>query len=261
METLEGKICAKCLIQRPISLFHKRLDSKDGLRSECKICTEQRQKKYREDNSGKIQEHGRKWCENNKNKISADKKRYYEDNKDKVVEYKKKYREENKDKMTGYLKEYYKQNKGRLKIVNKNYRHKNKDKIRQKVNIRLKDDVQFRLSTLLRQRLSAAIQGGYKAGSAVRDLGCSIDFLKAHLELQFDFGMTWDNWGKGMGKWNIDHIVPISSFDLTDRQNILLACHYGNLQPLWFEDNSRKWDNVPTWENYKTIHLGNKIAA
>ncbi len=82
---------------------------------------------------------------------------------------------------------------------------------------------------------------GQKVGSAVRDLGCSVDKLKKHLESRFRFGMTWENYGM----WHIDHIRPLASFDLTDRVQFLQACHYTNLQPLWAPENLGKGARVP----------------
>ena len=49
--------------------------------------------------------------------------------------------------------------------------------------------------------------------------------------------MSWENYGK---KWHIDHIIPLASFDLTNRQQFLQACHYINLQPLWVSDHKQK---------------------
>lgn len=97
---------------------------------------------------------------------------------------------------------------------------------------------EFYLRSILRRRLGRALKNKQKAGSAVRDLGCSIADLTTYLEKQFLPNMTWDNWGlKG---WHIDHIKPLASFDLSDRTQFLQACHYTNLRPLWATDNLRK---------------------
>jgi len=106
------------------------------------------------------------------------------------------------------------------------------------------DPLHRKLSDRLRQRLFRAFKGGTRTGSAVRDLGCSIAELKSHLEELFLPGMSWDNYGKGPDKWCIDHIAPLSSADLTNRNQLLSVCHYTNLQPMWFEDNLRKSDEV-----------------
>lgn len=58
--------------------------------------------------------------------------------------------------------------------------------------------------------------------------------------MKFQPGMTWENWGRGPGTWQIDHIKPLSSFDLTKRDELLQACHYTNLQPLWYDDHLAK---------------------
>jgi hypothetical protein len=102
------------------------------------------------------------------------------------------------------------------------------------------ENINAHLSQNLRNRLNRAIKRNSAAGSAVRDLGCSIEQLKIHLEAQFAPGMSWDNWGE----WHIDHIKPLSAFDLTDRAQFLAACNYSNLQPLWEAENLRKSNKV-----------------
>ena len=102
--------------------------------------------------------------------------------------------------------------------------------------LRLATDIQFRLRKNLRSRISTVLKGKSKLGSAVRDLGCSMEFLKEYLESKFQLGMTWNNYGK----WHIDHIKPLINFDLTIKEQLLLACHYTNLQPLWANDNWSK---------------------
>lgn len=101
-----------------------------------------------------------------------------------------------------------------------------------------KTDINRRLSQAARSRINKALNGSYKWHGTIESLGCSPDELKKHLEAQFTDGMNWDNYGlKG---WHMDHIVPMDSFNLKDKQEYLKACHYTNLQPLWAEDNLSK---------------------
>ena len=94
----------------------------------------------------------------------------------------------------------------------------------------------------LRNRLHQALKGYVKNGSAVSDLGCTVQELKIHLENQFEEGMTWDNWK--FDGWHIDHIKPLSKFDLTDPEQLKEAVHYTNLQPLWWNENLEKGNRM-----------------
>ncbi len=135
-----------------------------------------------------------------------------------------------------YQKQHRIDNKEKLDASSKEYRRKNRKVFNQKYRDKIKNDVSFKLKQYLRNRVYAAIKFSYKSGSAVSDLGCSIEQLKLHLESKFQPGMTWEN----HGKWHIDHIIPLCKFDLTNREQFLQACHYSNLQPLWAVDNIRK---------------------
>lgn len=104
-------------------------------------------------------------------------------------------------------------------------------------------DLNFRIAANLRTRLCLALRDGWKSGSAVSDLGCSIEELRVYLQTRFCTGMSWENWGE----WHIDHIEPLSSFDLTDKEQFLKAAHYSNLQPLWKLDNLRKGGTKPKY--------------
>ena len=115
----------------------------------------------------------------------------------------------------------------------------NKKRAAYEVN-RRKSDTTVALIKHLRDRLRNALDGNFKRGSAVGDLGCSIKQFKKHIELQFQEGMTWDNHGKY--GWHLDHKIPLSKFDLTDRQQLLIALNYTNYQPLWAKDNLSKHD-------------------
>jgi len=171
------------------------------------------------------------WRENNKEKISVQKKNW-----DKIHENERKaYREDNKEKIKIKQKIWRDANKETRKVKRKIYRETNKNKIKVYNKSKYKNDIQYKLSRNLRGRLYKSINGNFKVGSAVRDLGCSVEQLKQHLESKFLPGMSWDNWAHD--GWHIDHIKPLDSFDLTDRNQLLEACHYTNLQPLWAKDN------------------------
>jgi hypothetical protein len=103
---------------------------------------------------------------------------------------------------------------------------------------RRKVDPEYKLLTNIRTRVNRAIATGFKTGSTVEMLGCSIPELKRHLESKFTEGMNWDNYGR-FG-WHIDHIIPCSAFNISDKKEQFKCFHFSNLQPLWAEDNLKK---------------------
>lgn len=112
-------------------------------------------------------------------------------------------------------------------------------------------DLNFKLKWNLRNRVYSIVKGyakkgilGKKAGSAVSDLGCSLEHLKLHIESQFSPGMSWDNYGNKDGQWSLDHTYPLSLLDLTDRAQFLKGSHFKNLAPMWHIDNIKKGNKI-----------------
>lgn len=111
---------------------------------------------------------------------------------------------------------------------------------------RMRADENRKLKVDLRCRLNRVISGDTKTGSAVNNLGCTIEELKKHLESKFypntETGevMSWGN--RGLHGWHIDHVKPLVLFDLSNLQQLKDACNYKNLQPLWAKDNLEKKD-------------------
>lgn len=68
-------------------------------------------------------------------------------------------------------------------------------------------------------------------------IGCSKNDLVAHIAAQFEPGMSWDNYGRG--GWEMDHIRPCATFDLTDPGERAACFHFANLRPRWASDNRR----------------------
>ena len=139
--------------------------------------------------------------------------------------------------------EWYYANQEKVRAINKRTYHKNKHKFDHAKRAaweadQMKNNPIYALKKRLRDRLRKAIKNNYKAGSAVRDLGCSVEYFKEYIESKFTEGMSWNNWC--VGGWVLDHIIPLNAFDLTDREQLLKAVHYTNMQPLWEDDNLRK---------------------
>lgn len=100
-------------------------------------------------------------------------------------------------------------------------------------------NTEFKLIHNLRSRLRKALSGKSRDKGFLVLLGCSALELKIHLESKFTTGMTWDNYGE----WHINHIKPLSKFNLSNKEELQEACKYANLQPLWAKDNLAKGSN------------------
>ena len=99
----------------------------------------------------------------------------------------------------------------------------------------------------MRSRFFKAINRYSKSKSIIELLGCNVGEFKQYLEQQFLPEMTWVNYGK---IWEIDHIKPCSSFDLTILEEQQECFHYSNLQPLF--------KTTEIAEQYSSNQIGNR---
>lgn len=220
------QVCIKCNQELPLDMFSKDKQKKTGYRKDCRSCNAKIQKKLRDLN---IEE---------RRKVS---KTYRAKNKDKINSRKKLYRKLNPEAHKIISRRTYRKNLEKIKIRSKMMYQKNKKEIHLKMKIKYHTDIQYRLALNLRRRMHKLIKRSDRNGSAVRDLGCSLNQFKLYIESKFSEGMSWDNYGK----WHLDHIYPISRVDLTNRDEFLKIAHYTNYQPLWAEDNLKKSNKLP----------------
>jgi hypothetical protein len=196
------KTCIKCGEIKPLNLFTKNKCSKYGHRNECIICYKEKQKEYRKVN-------------NDTNKIYS--KVYRSENKESLAEYQKEYNKINyvKDKK----REWYLNNLEYYSNLEKTNKRREYRKLYNSKSLELKWWL-FLYHTLKRM-------GKSKEGHTIDELGYSALDLKQHLESLFTEGMNWDNYGE----WHIDHIKPLSKFNLNSP--IFIVNALSNLQPLW----------------------------
>jgi len=252
---METKICSKCKIEKEVCEFYKHTNSKDGFRGMCKQCLKSDQQKYSKNNRDKRNSTQKKWRENNKIKLSVYRKKNYIKNSEKIKLKSKIYRLENPDKIKQQNKKYYHNNKElskkrvrewiesnreeRYKYM-KSWKKLNKEHIKTYKKFKYDNDFLYKLINNVRNRINQFLKSKNisKNYNTLKIVGCSLKFLKTHIESQFTEGMSWDN----RSEWHIDHIIPLSS--AKNEKEILNLCHYTNLQPLWAIENLKKSNKI-----------------
>lgn len=84
-------------------------------------------------------------------------------------------------------------------------------------------------------------------------VGCSVAYWRSHLEGMFEDGMDWDNYGR---KWDVDHIMPVSSFDLKSLEGAKRAFNWANTRPTWKWENSVKGARITEPQYQLALEIG-----
>lgn len=262
------KICSKCKIEKQKENFYKNKKAKDGLQHECKNCRKEYLEEYYKENKERISQKAKEYYEENKEQLKKNIKEYKKENREKISQKNKEYRIENIEQIKEYRKQniekinqrekeycdknreriiqrkrnFYQNNRTRLLEQQRQFRQDNKEifnkRQREYVKERRKNNPNLRIAHSLRTSTRSGIigQGGVKSASTEKLLGCTWEEARIHIEKQFVDGMSWENYPE----WEIDHIRPLMSFDLTDPEQQRQACHYSNLQPMWAAENRSK---------------------
>ena len=208
------KRCTKCNRELLLDQFGERKykNGNIGYKSRCKDCIKLENALWRENNP----DYNTKWHKNNPEKVRAIDARWRKNNP-----------------------ETTRKKRARWKINNSDKHRTAMSKYRKKRRMR---DPEYRLALNIRCSMARALLGTAKTAKTRILLGCSIEYLRHHLENQFIEGMTWGNYG--VHGWHIDHIIPLSYFDFTDPEQQKRVWHYTNLQPLWAAENVRKSNKI-----------------
>lgn len=153
---------------------------------------------------------------------------YYSQNRETISKYNKQYSLDNSDSIKEWQKsyscEYRKNNRVKYNEYHLSYRNRCE---------------QNRLAHILRSRLGSALRGRVKQGSAVRDVGVSMETLLCYLNLGCldRYGTPYTGFEH---LYDVDHIVPLSKFDLSKPEQVKQACLWSNLQVLTKSHNRSK---------------------
>ena len=258
---MDKKICAKCKEEKDISEFHHNKSRKDGLQSYCISCRSHKSEEVREQEAEResLYAKGMQRCTKCNRILSLNhfkkdghgwrgikcvckecirpaiiKYGKSESYRNYQREYRAKWRVRNREKSREVVLKYARTEKGKRKILARAKRLDN------------------RLVRNLRQRISRTLHlaGTSKNNKTLKLLGCQLPFFKEYLRSLWSKGMSWDNYGVGIGKWGIDHIIPCAAFDLTDPVQQSICFHFSNMMPLWCDENASK----SSWFDGKKHH-------
>ena len=250
-EAIQEKMCSICRTGKPVDLFHRNKNMKDGRTSACKACA----KEARE--VGAKSTFICERCSESHNKKNKGSQRYCEDCAAEVR--RERDRARRPKTKVGFQKicercdEAFAYKGGKqvvcqvcVKVVNaergRAWAEANRDAVRanaKRYNDARRATPSGHLEWTIRASVKRAIAKETKAGRRTFELlGYTVDDLKTHLERQFLPGMTWENYGE----WHVDHRVPLASFEYQtpDCDEFKSAWAITNLQPLWAKDNLSK---------------------
>lgn len=102
-------------------------------------------------------------------------------------------------------------------------------------------------------------QSATKCGRTEQLIGCTRAELRAHLESQFGTEFTWANRST---VWDVDHLIPVSKFLLSDPEEQKWLSNWRNLRPLGRKDNQSKHNKLPSpMPAWIPTHIAARILA
>ena len=217
------RVCRKCGLEKPLSAFEQKGINKDGTkkyRGKCRACIKQLKGIVDKTFVGPPKP-GRisraQFYRRNIDRLRAENNEYYKKNPDRRKEASRRYAAKNKvanlsPERLAKLRKLRRERSQKRRLINHQYMLACRVRARQQKFRKLKPD----------------------HTDAV--LGCTWAEFTAYIESKFQPGMSWNN----QHLWHLDHIKPLSWFNLEDPQQYKESAHYTNYQPLWAEDNMKK---------------------
>ena len=209
---INEKECFTCKKTKPTCDFNRHKQQKDGLSPYCKECYH-------------------KW-------YSV----FYRKNKKKILSKHRIYYKKHGVKWKSTRSKYQMSHREESKKYTQKYRDRYRDIINKKVMTRYYNEPAFRLKKTIPSLIRKSLRGSKNNHHWENLVGYSLEKLKLHLESKFVDNMKWENYGE----WHIDHIKPISSFQIIDPwcEEFKQCWALSNLRPLWAFDNLSKGSKI-----------------
>jgi len=162
----------------------------------------------------------------------------------------KKYYLENKERIKARNNKYYAEKKATIRAQRKEYYKLHPEKLKEQRE-KFLSKIENRIALNLRRRTRTFLHSG-KGWSDL--LGCDIEHFISWLEFNFEkeeTDMSLENYGK---VWQLDHVYPLSKFDMKNEEDVKKAFNWQNILPAICIDNQTKnnkifKENLTTLEN------------
>lgn len=264
-EEAPRQACTKCGEAKPMNTnwFYRERINPSGLRHICKKCSNNPppkpppQTKEERDRKAKAHRSTPKYKEREKARILANIERVREIKRSYKLRHPDRIKEQNKryipskatlEKRKKRSKEKWRQYRlknpiaPRVKKPKKKYPRYPDNPERKKIwekkyYIKAMADPVRKLKIRLRCRIRYSVQGKLEVRTN-EYIKFTAEELMTHLESLWLPGMSWENYGKK--GWEIDHIKPCASFDMSVPEQVKECWLLSNLQPLWGIDNNKK---------------------
>jgi hypothetical protein len=123
------------------------------------------------------------------------------------------------------------------KQYTKTYRDGHKQEIKEYERIRAvtkrETDLQFKLKTDIVSHARHFLKGERKSYKPIQ---CTLKQLRLWVEYMFQPEMDWND----KSKWQVDHVIPLSFFDLTNSNEYKIACHWSSIRPVFENEIDKK---------------------
>ena len=208
-----SKVCSKCKMVKTLNEFYKDSSQKSGYYPSCRTCKHNTVKELAQKYSllaGRETKEKKvcSQCKKEKNVSEYSKNRCHKDGLDNVCKHCK-------------------------RIYNCAY-----------TKTRAQYDPEFKLHSNLRCRLGRALRGKSKTQTTRQLIGLDFEMFTKWIEYQLEEGMTMQNYGS---VWQLDHVLPISSFNLLDEEELQKAMNWKNIRPLLPLRNIQKSNKIDRW--------------
>ena len=206
------KACPECETEKSLNEFYKDKRSKSGYHSSCKTCCNIKAKELRQKYAMlEIREKDKKVCSRCKNEKN----------------------------ILDYPKNLYRRDgtTAECKACKYKYNHAYTE-------ARKQYDPEFKLLKSMRNRLSAALRAKSKSKTTRQLIGIDFETFTKWIEFQLEEGMAMKNYG---AVWHHDHVIPLSSFNLLDEDELIKVMNWKNIRPMTPIKNMQKSNKVDQW--------------